>query len=170
MKSTVLTNQKIISYLTFKLGGEYFALNVGKVINILELQRITKIPKSPEYLAGMINLRGEVLPLIDTNIKLGYKETVKTSNTCILVVETETENVRHKFGILVDSVQEVLEFEDHLIKPPPSYGNTYENEILTGVVESDEKLVMVMDIEALLSAQEIISINNISNNLKNKKK
>lgn len=156
----------IISYLTFSLKEEHFALNVSKVLNILEMQKITKVPKAPEYVLGIINLRGEVLPVIDTNIKLGLEKTQITNNTCILVIESNMAEKVVKFGILVDAVQEVLEIEDKEILPPPSIGDKYKTELITGVVEREEKFIMILDINKLLDFNEVLDIQKISNTKK----
>ncbi|MBN1118990.1 MAG: purine-binding chemotaxis protein CheW [Bacteroidales bacterium] len=157
---------QIISYLTFNLGKEHFALNVGQVVNILEMQKITSIPKAPDYLKGVINLRGEVLPVIDTNLKLGFGNTLTTTSTCILVIETIIDNSQLKFGIMADAVQEVLEFEEDMILPPPSIGKNFETEIISGVVEQQEKFIMILNIDQLLHTNELMDINQLKKNLK----
>ena len=103
---------KINSYLTFKLGEEEFAAHVGKVLNILEMTKITEVPKSPDYMKGVINLRGSVLPVIDTRIKFGMTPTEYTPNTCIVVMDIDMDGDSIHVGALVDSVQAVLEIED----------------------------------------------------------
>ena len=158
---------KIISYLTFHLGEEIFALNVGKVTNILEMQSITKVPKAPEFMTGIINLRGEVLPVIDTNLKLGLKKTETTTNTCILVVEAKISGSGVRFGAMVDSVQEVLEFEEDKILPSPSIGKKYKTELIQGVVEQQDKFIMIIDINKLLDFNEVLEIKKSSKINKN---
>jgi purine-binding chemotaxis protein CheW len=103
---------KTNSFLSFKLGDEEFAAHVGKVLNILEMTRITEVPKAPEYMKGVINLRGTVLPVIDTRIKFGMSPTVYTTNTCIIVLDIEMDGESIHVGALVDSVQAVLEFDN----------------------------------------------------------
>jgi len=161
-----LTEQKIISYLTFKLQDENFALNVGKLINILEMVPITKVPKTPEYLKGIINLRGEVLPVIDTKIKLGMRESEVTNSTCILVIETKLDKEKVRLGAMVDSVLEVLEFEDDRLKPPPTIGNENNLEFITGVVSHNENFIMVMDIDMILSQNEMRIIKEAKSKMK----
>lgn len=165
-KNKVGISNKIISYLVFTLGGEHFALNVAGVINILELQPITKVPKSPEYMSGVINLRGEVLPVIDTNIKLNQGATNKTDSTCILVVEVRAGDQNIKLGLLVDSVQEVLEFEDHEILPPPSIADKANQQLISGVFEYEELLIMLLDINRLLDSDESFGLKELTKNNK----
>jgi purine-binding chemotaxis protein CheW len=94
------TLDQINSYLSFKLGGETFAANVGKILNILEMTEITKVPKAPDYMKGVINLRGTVLPVVDTRIKFGMPPAEYTNNTCILVMEVEVDGEQVQVGDL----------------------------------------------------------------------
>lgn len=159
------TVKKIISYLTFSLGEEHFAINVGNVVNILELQEITKVPKSPSFLTGMINLRGEVLPVIDTNIKLGMEKTQYSTNTCILVIETTRNKKLIQLGLLVDSVHEVMEIEDEdILKTPGLIDNNMD--LLSGVIEHRAKFIMLLDINKLLNANEVTTIQKLSRSTK----
>lgn len=147
--------KKLNSYLTFKLGEELFAANVGKVLNILELTKITEVPKAPEYLKGVINLRGTVLPVIDTKIKFSMGATEFMANTCILVLDIEIENESIQVGALVDSVQEVLEFDDPQIQPPPSIGSKYKSEFIKGMVKYNEDFIMILDMDLVFSTDEL---------------
>ena len=165
MNETMIKTKQYASYLTFKLGKEHFALNVGNVINILEMQSFTKIPKSPKYLTGMVNLRGEVLPVIDTNVKLGFDSTEITFNTCILVIETTLANTKLKFGILVDSVQEVLEFDNAKILPPPVLGDSLDTKVISGLIEQEDEFIMILDIQEFLESNEILNIQKLHKKL-----
>lgn len=150
--------KKIDSYLSFKLGEEVFAANVGKVLNILEMTKITKVPKSPEYMKGVINLRGTVLPLIDTRIKFGMTPTEFSTNTCILVLDVEVDGESVHVGALVDSVQEVLEIDEKGMEPPPSIGNKYKSEFITGMAKVGEDFIMVLNMDLIFSLSELIEI------------
>jgi len=145
----------INSYLTFKLENEYFAANVSKVLNILEMTKITKVPKSPPYMKGVINLRGAVLPLIDTRLKFDMPETEFTTNTCILVLEIEIQGDTIHVGALVDSVHEVIELEKKHILPPPSIGSKYKSEFIEGIAKVDEEFVMILDMDLIFSTDEL---------------
>lgn len=149
---------KINSYLSFKLGDEEFAAHVGKVLNILEMTKITEVPKSPEYMKGVINLRGTVLPVIDTRIKFGMSPTEYTNNTCIVVMEVELDHDIVQVGALVDSVQAVREIDDSQIQPPPSIGSKFKSEFIYGMFKVDEKFIMLLDMEKVFSSDEIISL------------
>lgn len=149
---------KINSYLSFKLGDEEFAAHVGKVLNILEMTKITEVPKAPEYMKGVINLRGTVLPVIDTRIKFGMTATVYTTNTCIIVLDIEMDGETIQVGALVDAVQAVLEIDKNQIMPPPSIGSKYKSEFIEGVANVDEKFIMILNMDAVFSSDEITSL------------
>lgn len=155
--------KKQISYLSFRLGDEIFAANVSKVLNILEMTKITKVPKAPAHMKGVINLRGTVLPVIDTRVKLGLTPTDVTVNTCILVLEVDVEGEILQVGALVDAVSEVLEIESEEILPPPSIGNRFKSDFITGVYKlNDENFIMIFDLDKLFSVNETQTLNEIS--------
>ena len=126
------------SYLTFKLGDEVFGAHVSQVLNILEMTKITGVPKAPDYMKGVINLRGMVLPVIDTRIKFGLPETDYTNNTCIVVMDLELDGDTVHIGSIVDEVVSVIEIEEDQIEPPPSLGNQYRSEFIYGMAKEDE--------------------------------
>jgi purine-binding chemotaxis protein CheW len=147
--------KKLNSYLTFKLGEELFAANVGKVLNILEMTKVTKVPKAPAYMKGVINLRGSVLPLIDTKIKFDMGETEFTTNTCILVLDIFMNGDSVHVGALVDSVQEVIELDETQLQPPPSIGSRYKSEFIEGMAKVNENFVMILNMDLIFSTDEI---------------
>jgi purine-binding chemotaxis protein CheW len=146
------------SYLSFSLGEELFAVNVAKVLEILEVTKITKVPKSPEYMRGVINLRGSVLPVIDTRVKFDMGLTTHTVNTCIMVLNIRMDNDTLVLGALVDAVQEVLEIGAEQIKPAPSIGSKYKSEFIDGMVKIDEQFIMLLNIDRVLSSNELITV------------
>lgn len=149
---------QINSYLSFKLGGETFAANVGKVLNILEMTEITKVPKAPEYMKGVINLRGTVLPVVDTRIKFNMPATEYTNNTCILVMEVDVDDEHVQVGGLVDAVQAVIEIEQEDILPPPSIGSKYRSEFISGMAKIDDKFIMLLNMDRVFSSDEITNL------------
>jgi len=149
----------LTSYLSFKLGDETFAANVSKVLNILEMTKITKVPKAPEYMKGVINLRGTVLPLIDTRIKFGLTATEFTANTCILVLDITIENDSLHIGALVDGVSEVLEIEPQQIMPPPNIGSKFHSQFIMGMYKaSEEQFIMILDMDKVFSTDELLEV------------
>ena len=158
MKTLKETDNKIISYLTFRLGNETFAANVSKVVNILEMVKITKVPKTPVYMKGIINLRGAVLPIIDTRIKFDMEETPVTNSTCILVLEIKKSKEIIQVGALVDAVDEVVEIEDEEILDPPAVNKDYSNAFISGMAHKGEGFIMILDMDYIFSSEEIKEI------------
>jgi len=149
----------LTSYLSFKLGEETFAANVSKVLNILEMTKITKVPKAPDYMKGVINLRGTVLPLVDTRIKFGLTPTEFTANTCILVLDIVIGEESLQVGGLVDAVQEVLEIEPHQILPPPNIGSKYHSEFILGMFKAtEEQFIMILDMDKVFTVEELLQV------------
>ena len=153
--------KKINSYLSFKLGEEIFALHVSKVQKILEMTEITEVPRSPSYMKGVINLRGSVLPVIDMRVKFGMPPTEWTKTTCILVVESEIKEEKVKVGLLVDAVQAVQKINNEDILPPPSIGSKFRSEFISGMTRINEKFFMILDIDLVLSTDDLVNIQAI---------
>jgi len=142
--------------LTFKLDEEVFAINVSKVINILEMSHITRIPKTPEYMKGVINLRGTVLPVVDLRIKFGMPEKENTVDTSIIVISIDLNGEPVLIGTLVDAVREVLEFKNDEISPAPTIGTKYNTGLIEGMWRTNEKFIMILDIDKVFSTEEVI--------------
>ena len=156
------------SYLTFKLGDEEYAAHVSKVLNILEMTKITKVPKAPGYMKGVINLRGMVLPVIDTRIKFGMSETSYTDKTCIVVMDLEIDDELVHVGTLVDEVVAVLEIEEGQIEPSPSIGKTYRSEFISGVANVENNFIMILDLIKIFSTGEITELKKSMDKIKEK--
>ena len=154
MDTTMVTTQ----YLTFKLGEEVFALDVAKVREILEESSITKVPQTPEFMRGVINLRGSVVPVIDMRLKFGMSRTEKTVNTCIIVVEIDMGSENIVLGALADSVQEVIEMEPAQIEAPPHIGTRLNTEFLKGMGKYNDRFVMILDIDRVFSDAELSAV------------
>jgi purine-binding chemotaxis protein CheW len=151
----VIEKSKEGSYLSFKIGDEVFAVHVNDVLNILEMTKITSIPKAPKYLKGVINLRGIVLPVVDARIKFNMEEKEQTTNTCIIVMDLEINNELVHVGFIVDSVVEVLELESNQIEPSPSLGTSYKAEFITGMAKVNDNFVMLLNMEKIFSHDEL---------------
>ena len=149
---------EINQYLTFTLGEEDFALDIGKVREVLDYTTITKVPGMPEFLRGVINLRGNVVPVIDLRYKLGMGTVKKTVDTCIVIVEIMINNERTHIGALADSVKEVIDLDTNQISPPPKLGIKINNEFIRGMGKRDEKFLMILDIDKVLTADELDAV------------
>jgi len=138
-------------FLTFKLGEELFAAEIGKVREILDVTSITKVPNTPGFMLGVINLRGSVVPVVDLRLKLGLSSTAPTVNTCVVVTEIELNREKVTFGILVDSVQEVFELSEAGLEPPPRLGLGLDIGFLKGMAKHGDGFLMVLDVDRLFS-------------------
>ncbi len=147
-----------VQYLTFKLADEIFAFDVAKVREILELTSITKVPQTPDFMRGVINLRGSVVPVIDLRLNFGMQCTEQTVNTCIIVVEVNLDGETIVLGVLADSVQEVVEMEPDLIEPPPQLGTKLNTAFIKGMGKVENDFVMILDIDKVFSANELTEI------------
>lgn len=149
------------SYLTFRLGSELFAVNVGQVTKILELTKITKVPNSPKYFKGIINLFGDVMPVFDGRLKFGFQETENTRETCILIFAFEFDGYTYNSGITVDSVEKVLIFEPELIMPAPISDKEYNPVFINGMATFNNESVIFLNIEKIFSEEEIKLITTV---------
>lgn len=147
--------EKITSYLTFNVGHELYASNVGNIHNILEYREITKVPNMPSYMAGIINLRGKVLPVIDTRKKLGIEDKSITTETCILVMELLINEKEVMVGAIVDSVTAVISFAESEIMPPPQLGTKVNNEYISGIYNYDESFIMILDVNKVYTSDNV---------------
>ena len=146
---------EIRQYLTFRLGEEIFGLDVGKVREILDMTTITKIPRTPEFLRGVINLRGNVVPVVDMRLKFGLPAVENTVDTCIVVTEVALEGETTVLGALVDSVQEVFELEPGQIEPAPRIGTRLRTEFILGMGKRDGTFIMLLDVDKVFSCDEL---------------
>jgi purine-binding chemotaxis protein CheW len=149
-------------YLTFKLGNEIFATDVAKVIEVLDLTTITKIPRTPEFMAGVINLRGSVVPVVDLRLCFEMSKTENTRNTCIVVVEVMLENESTTIGVLADSVEEVIDLEPDQIQPAPKIGTQIRTDFIKGMGKRDAQFIMILDIDRVFLAEEHVAVHGRS--------
>jgi purine-binding chemotaxis protein CheW len=149
---------EVTQYLTFTLAEEVFAVDVARVREILEMTSITKVPQVPDFMRGVINLRGCVVPVIDLRLKFGMEETAQTVNTCIIVVEVDMDGENIVLGALADSVQEVIEMEKSQIEAAPHIGTHLKTEFLKGMGKHNERFVMILDIDRVFSGTELAAV------------
>ena len=142
-------------YLTFTLEKGLYALSINHVREVLEYVTITRMPRTPEYICGVINLRGHAVPVVDLKIKFGLGQTEKTVNTCIIITEVNFEGDQTVFGILSDSVREVYEMDEGQIESPPNMGTAIRKDFIVGMGRSDEVFIIILDINKVFSSQEL---------------
>lgn len=142
-------------YVTFSLGAELFGVEVARAREILSLTPVTKVPQTPDYLLGVINLRGQVVPVVDMRLKLGLPTGAETEDTCIIVIEVQVDGETLTVGALADAVREVLEIRSDQIEPPPRLGARLKTEFMTGMGKVDEQFLILLNIDRVFSCDDI---------------
>ena len=145
-------------YLTFRLGQEEFGVRVIKVREIMGIQQITTVPQMPDYLKGVINLRGKVIPVIDLRLKFGLPATEYTQRTCIVVVQVDGDNGPMQVGVVVDTVSEVLNLTGTDIEDTPDFGSRLATPFILGMAKQKGKVKILLDIDKVVSTQDIVAM------------
>ena len=142
-------------YLTFKLGDEVFAFGISQVREVLDYTNVTRIPEMPDFMLGVINLRGSVVSVVDMRLKFGMGPTQRGVNTCVVIVEIDLEGETTVLGALADSVQEVLNLDPEQIEPPPRIGTKVKSRFIKGMGKHGDNFIIILDIDKVFSADEL---------------
>lgn len=153
LMSLVIT--ETAQYITFKLGDELFAINVAQVREVLELSQITRVPTAPDYMRGVVNVRGKAVPVLDLRLKFGLPPVADTVNTRIVVMELELDGEATVVGGIADSVHEVIELEPAQINPPPRIAMRWRTELIQGMGKRGDEFIIILDINKVFSSQEM---------------
>lgn len=145
------TNQ----YLTFVMDNELFAVEIDSVREVLELTTITRVPRTPEFMRGVINLRGNAVPVVDMRRKFAMPKVEDTINTCIIILEIEYDSEVSLMGALVDAVREVVEIKAEDIQPAPRMGTSVSSDFIRGMGRQGDEFIILLDIQKLFSVQEL---------------
>ncbi len=145
-------------YLAFKLADEIYAIEIGQVREVLEFISISKVPNMPEFMRGVINLRGAVVPVVDLRLKFGMTQTEKTIDTCIIIVDIMIDSENTMLGVLADSVLEVIELESTQIEPPPKIGLRLKTDFIKGMGKQNEQFLILLDIDHVFSTDELLIV------------
>ena len=145
-------------YLTFSLAGEEYGVGILKIREIIGLMTITTMPKTPDYVKGVINLRGKVIPVIDLRLKFGMEVMEYNDRTCIVVVEIRGEGKTISMGIVVDSVSEVLMIKSNEIEETPSFGAKLDTDYILGMAKSNSGVKILLDIDRVLNADDVTTL------------
>jgi len=148
-------NEETNQYLTFGLDKEIFALDITQVREVLELATVTRIPRTPPFMRGVINLRGHAVPVVDMRLKFGMPVVNDTVDTCIVITEVSLEGETAVLGALVDSVREVFEMMPESIEPAPRMGTTIRTDFIRGMGKQDDEFVIILDINRIFSTEEL---------------
>jgi purine-binding chemotaxis protein CheW len=159
-KGTIVNeiNEAIEQFVTFSLGDELFGVAVNRAREILSLTPVTKVPQTPGYMLGVINLRGQVVPVIDMRLKLGLPASATTQDTCILVVEVMLDGEAVTVGALADAVREVLDIRADQIEPPPRLGTRLNTAFINGMGKVGEDFLILLDIDRIFSTDELVML------------
>ncbi|MDO3377584.1 chemotaxis protein CheW [Geoalkalibacter halelectricus] len=143
-------------YLTFRLDQETFALEIGKVREIFDFSHLTRIPRTPDFMRGVINLRGNVVPVVDLRLAFGLGSTPQTVNTCIIISEVLVDGHPILLGALADAVQEVISLEGAQIEPAPPLAGHDRTGFIHGMGKVDEGFIIILDIDGIFSTEQLV--------------
>jgi purine-binding chemotaxis protein CheW len=153
-------------YLTFKLEEEVFALDIGKVREVLDFTTVTKVPQTPDFMRGVINLRGSVVPVMDMRLKFGMTATDKTVNTCVIIVEIAVDGESTIIGAMADSVQEVIDLEPENIEPAPRIGTKLNTDFIRGMGKHNDQFIIILDIDKVFSFIDLAAVQEMGEEAK----
>ena len=145
-------------YLTFMLAGESYAVSIQRIKEIIQYGQLTEVPRMPEFIRGVINLRGAVVPVIDLSARFGKIPTVVGRRNCIIIVEVEMGEETHSVGVMVDAVNAVLEIPTSEIEPAPSFGANIRTDFIAGMGKIDGKFVIILNIQYVLSMDDMVAL------------
>ena len=148
-------NDEHEKYLTFELKGMTYGVDILGIKEIIEYGQVTKIPMAPDYIRGVINLRGNVVPIIDLAVRLGKEPLSANKKTCIIILEVEQDGDVMVLGFVVDSVNEVIDIIQDYIEATPSFGMDIRTDFVAGMGRVDERFVVLLDLDNVLSVKEL---------------
>ena len=152
-------------YLTFRLGEEIFALDVAQVREVLDMSIITKVPGTPDFMRGVINVRGNVVPVMDLRVKFGMSRTEHCVDTRIIVMEILMDREVTVLGTLADSVNEVIDLDASQIEPPPNIGMRWRTEFIRGIGKRNDMFIILLDIDRVFSSEELAAAEDSGNRI-----
>ncbi|EKG43023.1 chemotaxis protein CheW [Pseudomonas sp. SZ57] len=165
-RQTAATVEEEAQYLTFMLGGEMFAIGILGIKEIIEYGSLTVVPMMPAFVRGVINLRGAVVPVVDLSARFGRQNSAITRRSCVIIIEANSEDGQPQdIGLLVDNVSAVLEIPASQIEPPPNFGARIRADFISGMAKVDGKFVIVLEVDRVLSIDEMSSLAEASQSL-----
>lgn len=142
-------------FLSFRLGKETFAVSVIKVLEVLQQQHITEIPDVPPYIKGVINFRGDILPIFDARLKFNLKVQEEEEKNVIIVLDLSADDQKMRIGAIADGVRDVLAFDETEIKPVPEMGLKYNAEYISGMIKSGDGFIMILNVDKVFTTEEV---------------
>ncbi len=154
-QGTISSGQQ--QYLTFNLAGEEYAISILRIKEIIEYDQITKVPRMPGWVRGVINLRGSVVPVIDLAVKFAMEETKVSPLCCIIIIELEIDGEPIVMGVMAESVSQVVDLSPEDIQAPPAFGTRLRADFLLGMGRLEKKFALILDIDRILSTEELLA-------------
>lgn len=151
----ITVDQKL---LTFSLGGEGYGISILKVKEIIGMLDITQVPRTPDFIKGVINLRGKIIPVMDLRIKFGMEEKPYNERTCIIVIEVNIQGNDRLLGVVVDTVSEVINITSDEIEPPPQYSSKLDHNLIAGMGKVKDRVIIILDIDEVVFCDDVIKI------------
>ncbi|PKK88801.1 MAG: chemotaxis protein CheW [Candidatus Wallbacteria bacterium HGW-Wallbacteria-1] len=149
-------------YLAFELSDEIYGIEILKVQELIGMMKVTRVPRVPHFIKGIINLRGKVIPVIDLRLKFGLPTLDISEKTCIIVVQITRENSKIIIGLMVDEVSEVIDIKTEQIEIAPSFGSSVNTDFLLGIGKVNDKVIMLMEVDQVLSVDELSDVADIA--------
>jgi purine-binding chemotaxis protein CheW len=146
------------TYLSFIVGDELYAVNVNKVLEVLEKQSITRVPNAPRYIKGIVNFRGEVVPVFESRAKFNLPDRADDVSYVVIVLDLSKESDLFRIGAIVDKVKDVITIDDNDIKAVPAMSKDYNTEFLQGIFKLNDRFIMLLDVEKVFTGDELIAI------------
>ncbi|UCX06631.1 purine-binding chemotaxis protein CheW [Shewanella glacialimarina] len=153
--------EEVVQYLTFLLSGEMYAFTILNVKEILEYANVTQVPMMPNFIQGVINLRGEVVPVINLARRFGQTVSTITKRTCVIIIEVQSEDQHQDFGVMVDSVSEVLDILPTNIRPAPGFGAPIRTDFIRGMGKLGEDFVIILAEDKVLSVDKLALVDEV---------
>ena len=160
-KSIDISSEDMNQYLTFILGGETYGISILVIKEILEYHEPTTVPMMPDFIRGVINLRGSVVPVVDLSLRLGKDKTDVAKRTCVVILEVQFENEGMEIGVVVDAVNEVLDISPENIESAPNFGVNIRTDFIHGMGKVDEKFVVLLNVDHVLSVEELSMLDEV---------
>lgn len=149
-------------FLSFRLGKETFAVSVKKVLEVLQKQHITEVPEVPAYIKGVINFRGDILPICDARLKFNMEINSEEDKNVVIVLDLENNEQKMRIGAIADAVKDVISIEEIDIRPVPEMGLTYNAEFLSGMIKSGDSFIMVLNVDKVFTTDDVTLINKVA--------
>ena len=153
-----LGKEETLQYLTFTLDGEAFATQITRVREVLEYDQVTRVPQTPDYMQGVINLRGNVVPVVDLRLQFGLATTPPTVDTCIIIIEVQLDGQTTVLGVLADSVEEVVDLKPGQMEPAPTLGTRVDTSFIEAMAKLEDRFLIVLDMDRVFTVSQLAAV------------